>query len=53
MSLNAVLHLWLVNLQFTIPQLDDEFRYLQKKKNVVKELSEMRLKVYPVVLFSS
>lgn len=27
--------------------LDDEFRYLQRKKNVVKELAEMRRKVYP------
>lgn len=26
-------------------QLEDEFRYLQKKKNVVKELSEQRQKV--------
>ena len=26
-------------------QLDEEFRYLQRKKNVVKELSETRLKV--------
>ncbi|KAL0956498.1 hypothetical protein HGRIS_002642 [Hohenbuehelia grisea] len=27
-----------------IAMLDDEFRYLQKKKNVVKELAEVRLK---------
>jgi hypothetical protein len=27
------------------PQLDEEFRYLQRKKNVVKELSEVRMKV--------
>ena len=26
-------------------QLDDEFRYLQRKKNVVKELSDTRRKV--------
>ena len=26
-------------------QLDDEFRYLQRKKNVIKELSEIRRKV--------
>lgn len=26
-------------------QLDDEFRYLQKKKNVVKEFTETRMKV--------
>ena len=36
-----------------ILQLDEEFRYLQKKKNVVKEFLETRLKVHPVVLFSS
>lgn len=28
-----------------IAVLDEEFRYLQRKKNVVKELSEVRLKV--------
>jgi regulator of nonsense transcripts 2 len=27
-------------------QLDEEFRYLQRKKNVVVELAEVRLKVY-------
>ena len=26
-------------------QLDEEFRYLQRKKNVVKELAEVRMKV--------
>lgn len=26
-------------------QLDDEFRYLQRRKNVVKELAELRRKV--------
>ncbi len=26
-------------------QLDDEFRYLQRKKNVVKEFTEVRMKV--------
>jgi hypothetical protein len=29
----------------TILQLDEEFRYLQKKKNVLVELAEVRLKV--------
>jgi hypothetical protein len=28
-----------------ILQLDEEFRYLQRKKNVVVELAEVRLKV--------
>lgn len=28
-----------------IYQLDEEFRYLQRKKNVVKELAEVRRKV--------
>ena len=27
-----------------LPQLDDEFRYLQRKKNVVKELAEVRMR---------
>jgi hypothetical protein len=26
-------------------QLDEEFRYLQRKKNVVKEFTEVRMKV--------
>jgi hypothetical protein len=43
-----------VRIYFSIPsyhvtdqsaQLDDEFRYLQKKKKVVQELAENRLKV--------
>lgn len=29
----------------TTLQLDEEFRYLQRKRNVVKELSEVRRKV--------
>jgi hypothetical protein len=29
----------------TLLQLDEEFRYLQRKKNVVKELAEVRMKV--------
>ena len=32
-------------LSSNIWQLDEEFRYLQRKKNVVKELAEVRLKV--------
>ena len=27
-------------------KLDDEFRYLQRKKNVVKEMADMRRKVW-------
>lgn len=33
-------------------QLDEEFRYLQRKKNVVKEFSEIRLKVFYFLLQS-
>ena len=36
-------------------QLDEEFRYLQRKKNVVVEFAEVRLKVYsstPALLLS-
>jgi hypothetical protein len=36
---------WLVGL--TCPQLDEEFRYLQRKKKVVKELAETRIRVSP------
>lgn len=31
-------------LNLLLDQLDEEFRYLQRKKNVVKELAEVRLK---------
>lgn len=31
-------------LNFLFDQLDEDFRYLQRKKNVVKELAEVRLK---------
>ena len=32
-------------------QLEEEFRYLQRKKNVVKELAEVRLKVVFIITF--
>jgi hypothetical protein len=32
-------------LNLLLDQLDEEFRYLQRKKNVAKELAEVRLKV--------
>ncbi|RXW16776.1 hypothetical protein EST38_g9080 [Candolleomyces aberdarensis] len=33
-----------VGTEIVASQLDDEFRYLQKKKNVVKEMAELRMK---------